>query len=94
MTHEKARFVLTLLGFILPIPSTFLSIFLVGNNEAGAVIVVLVLLVSAFMVAVSHIVLMLLTISWKCGVCGKRYFHFFMPYWPFVRSCQNCGCVD
>ena len=96
MTHERARFLLTLIGAIIPI-LTFvfmLTSVVVGVFSDVAAIAALALIISALLMIVSHIILYVLTAFWNCGECGKRYYEVFMPYWPLTRTCQNCHLED
>lgn len=96
MTHERARFLLTLFGAVIPgLAFVFILIAVILDVFSYlAAIGVLALMVSVLFMAVTHVVLYGLTIFWSCGECGRRYFDFFMPYWPLTRACQNCHLKD
>jgi len=96
VTHERARFLLTLFGAVIP-TLTFVFILisvLLDVFRDVAAIGALVLIISALLMMVSHIMLYGLSAFWNCGECGKRYYELFMPYWPLTRTCQNCHCED
>ena len=96
MTHERARFLLTIFGAIIP-SLTFVIILIsviLDVFRDVAVVGTLALIISAFLMIVSHIILYGLTAFWNCGECGKRYYEVFMPYWPLTRACQNCHLED
>ena len=96
MTHERARFLLTLFGAIIP-TLTFVFILIsvvLGVFSEVAAVAALALIISALLMIVSHIILYGLTAFWNCGECRKRYYEFFMPYWPLTRTCQNCHLED
>jgi hypothetical protein len=94
MTHERARFFLTLLGAIIPIIAlgAILAIFVWAPSYAapGALLVP----VSAILIMVGQFGFTAAALGWNCGECDQRYFAFLMPYWLFDRNCQNCHLPD
>lgn len=94
MTHERARFLLTLFGAVAPaIVLGLVPVILIWAAPYAALVGLLIIMGALFII-VGHALLVALTVFWGCGECGRQYFAFFMPYWPFDRDCQNCHTPD
>jgi hypothetical protein len=94
MTHERARFLLTITGAVVPIIA-MASIFLILLfAQSHAALSGLLIILSALLIGIGHAAFIIITAVWNCGECGRRYFAYFMPYWLFDRGCQNCTLVD
>jgi hypothetical protein len=96
MTHERGRFIFTLAGIFIPgiMAISIFPIALFVKSEIGAIIAVLLILLSVLFGLVGHAAFIMASIFWNCPHCGRRYFDFFMPYWPLQSTCQNCHLAD
>lgn len=52
------------------------------------------IILSCVLIMVGQVAFILMAMIWNCGECGRRYFDFFMPFWPLQGDCQNCHLSD
>lgn len=94
MNHERARFIFTVIGAIAPIIFLLSTPILLYKSGEIAAIGGFLIIISSFLIIIGQAAFVAMAFFWNCSACDKQYFEFFMPYWPFKSSCQNCGESD
>ena len=94
VTHERARLVLTLIGAVTPTLMLGSIFFLLDGSRGAAAFAGLMIILSCVLIMVGQVAFILMAMIWNCGECGRRYFDFFMPFWPLQGDCQNCHLSD
>lgn len=94
MTHERARFLLTVAGAVLPLVGLGLTGILFTFAPIYAAIGAILIIISAMLIIAGQAGFLILACFWNCSQCSRQYFSFLMPFWPFNRKCQNCHLPD